>query len=150
MSPPLPGVLLKLPAWDGYQGSRQRLLQHVWDEQIDNVIAVTGDTHAAWLNEISFETTVQGSKNPNDTTPISLDGNSYQKGTIIEYGGSSVSSNGWGASLSDIANATAHAQQVADSTSGLLFSEGYCECHKENLSNPDSVRPRLHAPRHLL
>jgi phosphodiesterase/alkaline phosphatase D-like protein len=35
-------------AWDGYQAERQRIMQYIHDQQIDNVVVYTGDTHAFW------------------------------------------------------------------------------------------------------
>ena len=35
-------------SWDGYQAQRQRLMQYVDDQQIDNIAIFTGDTHSNW------------------------------------------------------------------------------------------------------
>ena len=35
-------------AWDSYQANRYRILDHIYDNQIDNVAVFTGDSHANW------------------------------------------------------------------------------------------------------
>jgi alkaline phosphatase D len=39
--------------WDGYQASRNRLLGHLAQERVNNVVVLTGDIHSSWANEIS-------------------------------------------------------------------------------------------------
>lgn len=41
-----------LDQWDGYPAARQRLLQHIADEQIDNLVVLTGDIHSSWALEL--------------------------------------------------------------------------------------------------
>jgi alkaline phosphatase D len=50
-----PGVRLPLntDAWDGYAGARDRLLQFIQANRIDNVIVLTGDFHSSWANDIA-------------------------------------------------------------------------------------------------
>ena len=50
-----PGVRLPLntDAWDGYAGARDRLLQFIQTNHIDNVIVLTGDFHSSWANDIA-------------------------------------------------------------------------------------------------
>jgi alkaline phosphatase D len=38
--------------WDGYAADRQRLLDHIADEKIDDVVFLSGDVHTAWANEV--------------------------------------------------------------------------------------------------
>jgi alkaline phosphatase D len=40
--------------WDGYQASRNRLLANLAENQINNVVVLTGDIHSSWANEISL------------------------------------------------------------------------------------------------
>jgi len=41
-------TLLNPDSWDGYRTSRQNVLDHLQDGEIDNVIILTGDVHSAW------------------------------------------------------------------------------------------------------
>jgi alkaline phosphatase D len=42
------GLYLFFDMWDGYQDERQRLLQHLHDDQVRNVAVATGDIHSFW------------------------------------------------------------------------------------------------------
>jgi alkaline phosphatase D len=48
------GAILNSDQWDGYLASRTRLLRHLADGAIDNVVVLTGDIHTSWGNEIGF------------------------------------------------------------------------------------------------
>jgi alkaline phosphatase D len=87
----------------------------------------TGDTHAFWLFENNLETTLAGS---NDTAPlvqVATTKNEYKRGQVVEYGGTAVSSNGWGSSWGSAANATKGAQGIVENNAAILFSEGFRE-----------------------
>lgn len=43
---------LNLDAWDGYPVEKRRILNFLDKEQINNVVFVTGDTHASWAFEV--------------------------------------------------------------------------------------------------
>ncbi|MCW2748953.1 MAG: hypothetical protein JWR83_63 [Aeromicrobium sp.] len=38
--------------WDGYTADRRRLLDHIADEKIDDVVFLSGDVHTAWANDV--------------------------------------------------------------------------------------------------
>jgi alkaline phosphatase D len=40
-------------AWDGYEAARRRLLGHLRDNAIDNVVVLTGDVHSSFANELT-------------------------------------------------------------------------------------------------
>jgi alkaline phosphatase D len=46
------GQVLNADQWDGYQASRARLLGHIRDEGIDNVVVLTGDIHSSWAMDV--------------------------------------------------------------------------------------------------
>lgn len=50
--------LLNDDQWDGYDASRERLLNFITSEGIDNLVVLTGDIHSAWAMDIA--------KNPYD------------------------------------------------------------------------------------
>jgi alkaline phosphatase D len=39
-------------AWDGYVSSRNRTLQHLYDNEIDNTIMLAGDSHQNWVSDL--------------------------------------------------------------------------------------------------
>lgn len=41
--------------WDGYPLCRERLFNHVVDNQIDNFVVLTGDIHSSWANDLAPE-----------------------------------------------------------------------------------------------
>jgi alkaline phosphatase D len=43
---------LSMDAWDGYPAARDRLLRHVQEQGIQNLVVLTGDVHSNWANEI--------------------------------------------------------------------------------------------------
>uniref|UniRef100_A0A0W0FWN5 PhoD-like phosphatase metallophosphatase domain-containing protein n=1 Tax=Moniliophthora roreri TaxID=221103 RepID=A0A0W0FWN5_MONRR len=48
-----------LDAWDGYKANRNRILDHLYKNQIDNTVILAGDSHANWVSDLAY---------PNDTT----------------------------------------------------------------------------------
>lgn len=44
---------LNVDQWDGYQASRNRLLQYLNTNAINNSVVLTGDIHSSWANEIT-------------------------------------------------------------------------------------------------
>lgn len=102
-------------------------MDRAYENQWNNTFIVTGDTHAFWTLENNKASVLQGSKDPS-TTLNSLDPNKgYQRGQLVEFGGSAVSSNGWGAKWLNADNATASAQNMTNAAGSLLYSEGFCE-----------------------
>jgi alkaline phosphatase D len=126
--------IVNYDAWDGYQANRNRLLKHVYDEQIDNVFVVTGDTHANWLFENNLETTLQGTNDTATLKTIATTENEYQRGTIVEFGGTAVSSNGWGNSWGSYENHTVGAKAMVENNPTLLYSDAFRMsplCHRD-------------------
>lgn len=41
--------------WDGYEASRRRILEHILDWGITDVIVVTGDIHTSWASELAVD-----------------------------------------------------------------------------------------------
>ncbi|KAG7566918.1 hypothetical protein FFLO_01297 [Filobasidium floriforme] len=127
-NPTAPGVFdVNYDAWDGYQGQRQRILNRAYDDEWRNLVIVTGDTHSSWLHEIERGNVLAGSTNVSDTLAHALDASpGYKRGRIVEFGGTAVSSNGWGATWKNSANATERAaKQLVQNSGSLLYSEGF-------------------------
>ncbi len=51
-----PGVRIPLNTdqWDGYAGARQRILNYLQANNIDNTVILTGDFHSSWAHDICF------------------------------------------------------------------------------------------------
>ena len=67
-------------AWDGYERERNSIASHLKDEEISNVVFVTGDTHTSWAFEV-----------PVSTREYRVNQKSY----AIEIGTPSISSANW-------------------------------------------------------
>lgn len=39
--------------WDGYPAERKKILSHIAENNIDNVVVLTGDIHTSWANDIA-------------------------------------------------------------------------------------------------
>ncbi len=63
------GNALNADAWDGYQADRTRLLDHVRDQAIDNVVVLTGDVHSSWAFDVTNDPA-----NPLVYNPVTGDG----------------------------------------------------------------------------
>lgn len=71
---------INLDSWDGYPAEQQKIANFIKQNEIENVIFVTGDTHSSW----AFEVTV----NPfSDYDPISGQG-----AFAVEFGTTSINS----------------------------------------------------------
>ena len=40
-------------AWDGYRANRNRILDHLYKNHIDNTIILSGDSHANWVSDLA-------------------------------------------------------------------------------------------------
>lgn len=69
-----PGVRLPLnpDQWDGYAGARDRLLQFIQANQVDNVIVLTGDFHSSWANDIARNPYAAGYSPARDSLAVEL------------------------------------------------------------------------------
>ncbi len=48
----LGSVYFSYDQWDGYQADRNRIITHVMNNNINNVVALTGDIHTSWANDV--------------------------------------------------------------------------------------------------
>jgi alkaline phosphatase D len=98
--------------------------------------------------ESNLDTVLEGSKFANTTLgPNPIDTN-YKRGQLVEFGGTAVSSNGWGASWLNEKNATASAATGLVANSGSLFwSEGFCKFDVPAVTFPHILRMWLPSDR---
>lgn len=48
----LAGFILNADQWDGYQADRTKVVDHVLNNNIENVVFLTGDIHSSWASDI--------------------------------------------------------------------------------------------------
>jgi alkaline phosphatase D len=46
------GTTLNTDQWDGYPLEREEILNHIVDNNIENVVVLTGDIHTSWANDL--------------------------------------------------------------------------------------------------
>lgn len=46
------GGIVNADQWDGYRADRKEIIEHMHDNNIDNVVVLTGDIHTSWGNDI--------------------------------------------------------------------------------------------------
>ena len=72
---PFAGQFYNPDQWDGYTAARARVLQQVSDAQVDNLVVLTGDIHAAGIGELVGE-------NPDGTPSTVAFGTEFVGGSI--------------------------------------------------------------------
>ena len=50
-----PDFNINLDSWDGYPAEQKKISRYIRDNKIENVIFVTGDTHASWAFEVTVD-----------------------------------------------------------------------------------------------
>src|SRR5215207_2773565 len=111
-----PGELFAMDAWDGYLGSRNRILDFIAERRIANPIVITGDVHNNWAADLKADFN---------------DPNSPTVGT--EFEGTSITSGG------DGADTNPRAQGIIAQNPHLKFfngQRGYIRC----FLTPESFR----------
>ncbi|OCH85316.1 hypothetical protein OBBRIDRAFT_891256 [Obba rivulosa] len=68
-------------AWDGYRANRNRVLDHLYQNNIDNTIILSGDSHANWASDLAH---------PNDT--VTYNSATGQGAIGVEFAGTAVTS----------------------------------------------------------
>ncbi|MBU3660478.1 MAG: T9SS type A sorting domain-containing protein [Flavobacteriales bacterium] len=46
------GLILNTDQWDGYPAERTKLYNHILDNNIQNIVVLTGDIHTSWANDL--------------------------------------------------------------------------------------------------
>ena len=102
------GELYAMDPWDGYWGSRDRILDYIGMNQIQNPVVLTGDVHNSWASELKANF---------------YDPNSATLG--VEFVGSAVTSGGDGAGTS-----STQQEIIAENPHVKFFNgqRGYVRC----------------------
>lgn len=79
-TPVAPNLFANVDSWDGYTANKNRTLNHLYQNKIDNTVFLAGDSHASWVSDLVW-----------------LDEKNYDpatgQGAIgVEFAGSAVSS----------------------------------------------------------
>ncbi|MCJ1461329.1 hypothetical protein MMC28_011711 [Mycoblastus sanguinarius] len=121
---------LDYDAWDGYQANRNRTFQTLYDNNIGNIIAISGDSHANWVSDL-----VWLDEHPYDPTT----GN----GSIgVDFAGTAVSSpSPYGQNITLVAANNA-SNSLVQYNRELQWSEIYYGGYFELQISQDSVNAR--------
>ncbi|KAF9264820.1 hypothetical protein L218DRAFT_1076269 [Marasmius fiardii PR-910] len=103
-----------LDAWDGYRANRQRVLDHLYKNDISNTVVLAGDSHANWVSDLAH---------PNDSTtynPVT------GQGAIgVEFAGTAVTSSSPLGNVRLIADGLSRELVRTDTNLNLQWSEGF-------------------------
>ena len=83
---------INMDQWDGYAADRLKILNHIDDNRIDNVVILTGDIHTSWASEIY-------------RNPGSLLGDLFDKPLAVELVTPAVTSPGFPDGAAEVAGA---------------------------------------------
>ncbi|TAQ88966.1 hypothetical protein B7494_g2706 [Chlorociboria aeruginascens] len=118
---------LDYDAWDGYQSNRNRTLQHLYDNKINNTIFLAGDSHASWVSDLVWLDT-----HPYDPTT----GN----GSVgVEFAGSAVSSPSPGGQNISLATANFASSLLVAANRELQWQDVYYRGYYEISVSNDAV-----------
>ncbi|KAK1232959.1 hypothetical protein PQX77_003873, partial [Marasmius sp. AFHP31] len=129
-----------LDAWDGYRANRQRVLDHLYENDISNTVILAGDSHANWVSDLAH---------PNDSTtydPVTGEG-----AIGVEFAGTAVTSGtsfGSGLQPQD-ADAISRSFVDTDTNLNLQWSEGYYRGFFTLTIDPQSINATYYAMRNV-
>ncbi|KAK9435616.1 Alkaline phosphatase D-related protein [Metarhizium brunneum] len=112
-------------AWDGYIANRNRTLQHMYDNEIDNNIFLAGDSHQNWASDLAW----LGNKPYDKATGNGAIG--------VELAGTAVSSSGQDGPIEPIAGDSA--RSLVKRNEELGWQEGYYRGYFELTITPDKA-----------
>ncbi|RYN90349.1 hypothetical protein AA0120_g6103 [Alternaria tenuissima] len=112
---------LNYDAWDGYQANKNRTLNHLYSNNINNNIFLAGDSHASWVSDLVW----LDEKNYSSATGAGSIG--------VEFAGSAVTSPcPYGANIT-LATANNYSSIIQSANAELqwqdLYYRGYFELH---------------------
>ncbi|OBZ69218.1 Alkaline phosphatase D [Grifola frondosa] len=100
-------------AWDGYRANRNRVLDHLYNNEISNTVILSGDSHANWVSDLAH---------PNDTIHYNMTSGDGAIG--VEFAGTAVTSpSSFGSGIAPTA-ADVISQQLLALNTDLQWSEG--------------------------
>ncbi|KAJ3824376.1 PhoD-like phosphatase-domain-containing protein [Lentinula raphanica] len=127
-----------LDAWDGYRANRERVLNYLYENNINNTIVLSGDSHANWVSDLAH---------PNDSTTYNpLTG----QGAIgVEFAGTAVTSgSSFGTNIAPAAADIKSLEYVAANLD-LQWSEGSYRGFFTLTIDPDTLNATYYAMRNI-
>jgi len=104
---------LDLDAWDGYTAARRRFINTIKQNNIDNVVVLSGDSHANWVYDGLL---------PDDLPKY--DQATGKGSSFVEFAGTAVSSSSsYGRNLTQAAY-DMHSRALVNANKNLAFAEG--------------------------
>ena len=128
-----PQTPLNMDAWDGYLANKNRTLKTLHDNNIDNNIVISGDSHANWVSDLAW---LDHNNTPyNHTTGAGAIG--------VEFAGTAITSpSTFGENITaDAANELSKA--IVGANEALQWSEGYYRGYYELRITPEEVGARF-------
>ncbi|THH07789.1 hypothetical protein EW145_g3145 [Phellinidium pouzarii] len=129
-----------LDAWDGYRANRERILNQIASNKIDNVIILSGDSHANWVSDLAH---------PNDTTTYN---SSTGEGALgVEFAGTAVTSTSpFGAGiLPAAADVISTSLVVEKGNEDLQWSEGSYRGFFTLMMDPNTLKATYYGMRNI-
>jgi len=104
---------INMDQWDGYAADRLKILNHIDDNDIDNVVILTGDIHTSWASEIY-------------RNPGTLLGDLFDKALAAEFVTPAVTSPGFPDGVAELAGvvipvANPHIRYVEAKSRGFIL-----------------------------
>ena len=104
---------INMDQWDGYAADRLKILNHIDDNDIDNVVILTGDIHTSWASEIY-------------RNPGTLLGDLFDKALAAEFVTPAVTSPGFPEGVAELAGvvipvANPHIRYVEAKSRGFIL-----------------------------
>ncbi|KAJ8078629.1 hypothetical protein PM082_012912 [Marasmius tenuissimus] len=130
-----------LDAWDGYRANRQRVLDHLYENDISNTVILAGDSHANWVSDLAH---------PNDSTtydPVTGEG-----AIGVEFAGTAVTSgSSFPGPLRQPQDADAISRVFVDTDTNLnlQWSEGFYRGFFTLTIDPHSLNATYYAMRNI-
>ncbi|KAJ3786798.1 PhoD-like phosphatase-domain-containing protein [Lentinula aff. detonsa] len=127
-----------LDAWDGYRANRERVLNYLYENEINNTIVLSGDSHANWVSDLAH---------PNDSTTYNpLSG----QGAIgVEFAGTAVTSgSSFGTNIAPAA-ADVKSQEYVAANLDLQWSEGSYRGFFTLTIDPNTLNATYYAMRNI-
>lgn len=79
------GNALNPDQWDGYPAERTKILRHLSDNNIDNVVVLTGDIHTSWANDVPHPDSTYSSSTGKGSAAVEFVCTSITSGSFITF-----------------------------------------------------------------
>jgi alkaline phosphatase D len=126
------GCVSSADEWDGYRASRQRVLDALVQERVDNVVILTGDAHSSWAMDVA--------RDPFD--PTAYDPATGRGSQLVEFVAPAISSPPVGGPSSSILASHPHVKFSNQTKNGYVMIDVTHDRVQADWYFPDTVRER--------